>query len=59
MSDERISWVIEAANRAINTGNGINLARRKVAALLDSKFALPLDTETVLISLLAALTVAG
>ena len=52
MSSQRIAEIIDHANDSINNGTNVNLSIRTIQAVLDSKFVLASDIETVLDTLL-------
>lgn len=60
MSDLKIDHTIRNANQAIASADSasMDLARRKIQAILDSKFVLSIGTEIVLFALLAILVAA-
>ena len=52
MSSQRIAEIIDHAHDSINNGTNVNLSIRTIQAVLDSKFVLASDIETVLDTLL-------
>ena len=59
MSAIKIQDTIDRANLALRTGQHVDLMIRKVRAMLDSKFILTLEIETILSGLLACLLAIG